>query len=181
MNIHVGNLVSEGLLGSMMEQTGKAFVMEEATQRSGIDVGNISFNKYSGVQEWKNDALFLWVNLGNGGDVVNDFLNDGRQITWFGGSRMHDETKVIRRLLRVGRAVGNGQNVSSDGLVLWCRRYNADQKGFTPYVCLGRLSYHSHEPGSRPLKFVWNLVDYDGLVNHEDETVRSTFQEFLKS
>lgn len=181
MNIHVGNLVSEGLLGSMMEQTGKAFVMEEAAQRSGIDVGNISFNKYSGVQEWKNDALFLWVNLGNGGDVVNDFLNDGRQITWFGGSRMHDETKVIRRLLRVGRAVGNGQNVSSDGLVLWCRRYNADQKGFTPYVCLGRLSYHSHEPGSRPLKFVWNLVDYDGLVNHEDETVRSTFQEFLKS
>lgn len=63
-----------------MEQTGKAFVMEDAAQRSGIDVGNISFNKYSGVQEWKNDALFLWVNLGNGGDVVNDFLNDGRQV-----------------------------------------------------------------------------------------------------
>jgi hypothetical protein len=80
MNIHVGNLVSGGLLGTMMEQTGKAFVMEEAAQRSGIDVGNISFNKYSGVQEWKNDALFLWVNLGNGGDVVNDFLNDGRQV-----------------------------------------------------------------------------------------------------
>lgn len=93
---------------------------------------------------------------------------------------MHDETKVIRRLLRVGRAVGNGQNDSS-GLVLWCRRYDTEKKGFTPYVCLGRLSYHSHEAGSRPLKFVWNLVDYDGLANHEDENSRSTFQEFLET
>lgn len=92
---------------------------------------------------------------------------------------MHDETNIIRRLLRVAHAVADGQNDSSDGLVLWCRRYDASQKGFTPYVCLGRLSYHSHEFGSRPLKFVWNLVDYDGLVNHVDESVRNIFQEFI--
>lgn len=65
----------------MMEQTGKAVVMQEAAQKSGHDlVSTISFNKYSGVQEWQNDALFLWVNLGAGGDVVNDFLNGGRQV-----------------------------------------------------------------------------------------------------
>lgn len=81
MDIHVENLViKDGLLGQMMESTGKAYVMQEAAQRSGLQVGQISFNKYSGVQEWKNDAMFLWVNLGNGGDVVNDFLNGGRQV-----------------------------------------------------------------------------------------------------
>lgn len=80
MNINVDSLVSGGLLGHVMERTGKAFVMEQVAQRSGIDVVNISFNKYSGVQDWKNDALFLWVNLGNGGDVFNDFLDGGRQV-----------------------------------------------------------------------------------------------------
>ena len=80
MSIDVENLVLGGLLGRPMEKTGKAFVMESAAQRAGIVVHNISFNKYSGVQEWENDALFLWVNLGNGGDVVNDFLNGGRQV-----------------------------------------------------------------------------------------------------
>jgi len=80
MDIDVENLVLGGLLGNMMERTGKAFVMEEAARRCGMDVNNISFNKYSGVQEWKNDALFLWVNLGNGGEVVNDFLDSGRQV-----------------------------------------------------------------------------------------------------
>lgn len=80
MDIHVEKLVLAGLLGNMMDKTGKAYVMEEAAIRSGLEVSNISFNKYSGVQEWQNDALFLWVNLGNGGDVVNDFLNGGRQV-----------------------------------------------------------------------------------------------------
>lgn len=63
-----------------MEATGKAFVMEKVAKAAGHDVNRLSFNKYSGVQEWQNDALFLWVNLGKGGDVVNDFLNDGRQV-----------------------------------------------------------------------------------------------------
>ena len=92
---------------------------------------------------------------------------------------MHDETKVIRRLLRVGKSVGAATGNASDGIVLWCRSYDAVKKSHSPYVCLGRLSYHSHEPGSRPLKFVWNLVDYDRLVNHKDESVRITFQELV--
>jgi hypothetical protein len=81
MDINVESLIIGGnLLGNMMEATGKAFVMEEVAKAAGHDVHRISFNKYSGVQEWQNDALFLWVNLGKGGDVVNDFLNDGRQV-----------------------------------------------------------------------------------------------------
>ena len=69
-----------------MEHTGKAFVMEEAVRRcppSSDELSvpsKLSFNKYSGVQEWKNDTMFLWVNLGGKGDVVNDFLDNGRQV-----------------------------------------------------------------------------------------------------
>jgi hypothetical protein len=92
MAIHVGKLVlgndehsSSGLLGETMERTGKAFVMEESVRQcmsieDPSHVPRLSFNKYSGVQEWKNDALFLWVNLGGPGDVVNDFLQEGRQV-----------------------------------------------------------------------------------------------------
>lgn len=94
---------------------------------------------------------------------------------------MHDETNVIRRLLRVGKSVANGKNDSSNGLVLWVRSYDTSKKAHTPYVCLGRLSYHSHEPGSQPLKFVWNLVDYDGLVNHKDVQVREMFADMLNA
>lgn len=94
---------------------------------------------------------------------------------------MHEETKVIRRLIRVGKSVANEENESSEGVVLWCRSYDASKKNHKPYVCLGRLSYHSHEPGSRPLKFTWNLVDYDRIVGHKDEIVRSTFEQLVNA
>jgi hypothetical protein len=90
MDIHVGKLVlgnddEQGLLGQTMERTGKAFVMEESVRQCmSIEdrVPRLSFNKYSGVQEWKNDAMFLWVNLGGpAADVVNDFLQEGRQVS----------------------------------------------------------------------------------------------------
>jgi hypothetical protein len=79
MDMNVNEIVSKKL-GIMMERTGKACVMEEAAQLCSHYTTNISFNKYSGVQEWKNDAMFLWVNLGNCGDVVNKFLNGGRKV-----------------------------------------------------------------------------------------------------
>jgi hypothetical protein len=94
---------------------------------------------------------------------------------------MHNESNVIRRLLRVGQAAANGSLAPQDGLVLWCRTHDETKRTFTPYVCLGRLSYHSHEPGSRPLKFVWNLMDYDVLAHHENERVQSLFQKLINS
>lgn len=94
---------------------------------------------------------------------------------------MHDDTKVIRRLLRVGKSVKTGTGNNSDGIVLWCRSYDTTKKSHTPYVCLGRLSYHSHVPGSSPLKFVLDLMDYERLVNHKEESVRNTFQELLNT
>lgn len=176
-----------GALGLAMEQTGKEFVIYESFDRAAseqdrqrLDGARLSFNKYSGVQEWKN-VIFLWVNLGGkGGTVVNDFLDGGRQITWFGGSRMHDDTPVVQQLLSSGTTNKNkAPSSSSSIIVLWCRRYEQEKKNFSPYVCLGRLAYHSHVPGSYPLSFVWTLLDHDGLTTHSDESVRQTFQKLV--
>lgn len=135
----------DGVLGVLLPTTGKAFVMLESARRAVLSdqyqVGPISFNKYSGIQEWGNDVLFLWVNLGApNSEVVNVFLENGRQVTWYGGSKMHDETNSIRKLKRVGmHAAAGGANLNQ-AVVLWCREYDRARKAFGPYVCLGRLS-----------------------------------------
>mmetsp|Transcript_14221 Transcript_14221/g.23554 ORF Transcript_14221/g.23554 Transcript_14221/m.23554 type:complete len:305 (-) Transcript_14221:144-1058(-) len=171
IHLRVNDTVDK-FLGRTMEKTGKAFVMH--TSLGGL---HVSFNKYSGVQEWMNDAIYLWVNVGKkDDDVVNDFLDNGRQISWFGGSRMHDETPTIQRLIRIGK---DTKKDPDKGIVLWCRHYNTAAKTYHPYTCLGRLSYESHVVGSRPLKFIWRLLDYDRLLQHEDENVQKRFQEIM--
>uniref|UniRef100_A0A7S2XW82 Uncharacterized protein n=1 Tax=Attheya septentrionalis TaxID=420275 RepID=A0A7S2XW82_9STRA len=137
----------------------------------------LSFNKYCGVQEWRNNSLFLWVNIGGpDNSATNEFLNGGRQMTWFGGSRMHDESPVIQRLIKVGQQQQEQNNVAKNnehngGIVLWCRLYDSSSspKGFRPYTCLGRVAYHSHQPGTRPIQFVWTLLDYDQLVQYSGQ------------
>jgi hypothetical protein len=181
-NLVLGKERVGGVLGIPMEETGKEFVIYESFERVAsepdrqrLEGSRLSFNKYCGVQEW-NNAIFLWVNLGGkDGTVVNEFLDGGSQITWFGGSRMQDDTPVVQRLLTLGRQASS----SSSGIILWCRRYEKEKKTFSPYVCLGRLAYHSHVPGSYPLSFVWTLLDHSALQNHSDEAVRQGFQQFV--
>jgi hypothetical protein len=177
-------LGEKGILGISMERTGKEFVIYESfalaastEEQDRLQGSRLSFNKYCGVQEWRN-SIFLWVNLGNkdNNPVVNDFLEDAKQITWFGGSRMHDESPVIHKLIQRGKEA----TALSSRIVLWCRKYQRDIKQFTPYVCFGRLAYHSHVPESQPLAFVWNLLDSEAFQNHSDPLVRARFQEFTK-
>jgi hypothetical protein len=194
-----------GLLGAQMKKTGKDFVIHHAFEKAASSEDQLrlagtrmSFNKYSGVQEWGNDVAFLWVNIGDkGNSVVNDFPEGGKFITWFGGSRMHDDSPVILQLLRVGKQQaapkeqqehtdGNTEISptlstlpSSSGIVLWCRVHHSETRTFGPYICLGRLAYESHVPGSSPMKFVWMLLDYDQLQNHPDKAVRQTFQRLI--
>ena len=180
----LGNDQNAGVLGTPMEHTGKDFVVHESFRRAAskedqerLSDTRLSFNKYCGVQDWGGSVLFLWVNLGvKNAEVVNDFLDGGRQITWFGGSRMHDESPIIQQLLRVGMQATISK---SSGIVLWCRTYRTETKGFGPYTCLGRLAYQSHVVGSSPLSFVWNLLDFERLNEHPNETVRQTFQELV--
>jgi len=202
------NTNNNGLLGKMMERTGKEFIINESfslaasiEDQQRLQSVKLSFNKYCGVQEWKN-ALFLWVNLGTN-DSPNEFLEDARCVTWFGGSRMHDDSPVVQKLIRYGKegmgvaikqekqkeegvisgsasSAGSASTDRSSNIILWCRRYQPEEKKFSPYVCFGRLGYRSHVPGSRPLSFVWELLDYDGLKHHGDDTVRETFDTFTK-
>lgn len=150
-----GDTVTPGLLGKKMSHTGKAFVMEESARLAvsgAAEVSRLSFNKYSGVQEWGNNVMFLWVNLGApNSDVINEFFDGGREVSWFGGSRMHEGTPVIQKMRKVGLKKDLKQS-SSDGIILWCRKYVADQKTFSPYVCLGRLSVSAYRVLCAPFR-----------------------------
>ena len=186
LGISYSDVKQTGLLGLPLEQTGKEYVISKsfqmaASSRDKLRIGEssrLSFNKYSGVQEWQN-CIFLWVNLGAKGEglVVNEFQDGGTKITWFGGSRMVNDTPVVEKLIRWGR---EATDVSSK-IVLWCRRFDSEQKRFHPYVCLGRLSYVSHEPGSQPLAFVWSLLDAQRLKKSDSSAVRESFQQILET
>lgn len=152
---------------------------------------NLSFNKYCGVQEWKN-AIYLWVNIDNDASkssssgYTNVFSKRGRHMTWYGGSKMREDSPIIQKLIRVGKkaaslAVGNSTVEKNDAattpatsdadasIVLWCRTFDAQTKRLTPYTCFGRLSYVKHDGNSHPVAFEWNLLDYDGIVVGGDD------------
>lgn len=202
--------VSSSFIGQYLSTPNKSAVIDHANYHSGNPPG-ISFNKYSGVCEFSN-AIFLWVNNGifkkeEAGMVWNEFLNGGRQITWYGGSRMTHDSPVIQRLIQLGKeskvqyekdeSYWNSHEYNK-GIVLWCRIYDPSMKGskYTPYICMGRLGYHSHEVNSYPVKFVWDLLDYNRLIqsssssttmkNHEtkdtkDENDMSAFERLLRA
>jgi len=149
-------ILIDHFLGRRLERTGKAFVMEESARVAAAAPvpsigGGISFNKYSGVQEWAGDVMFLWINLGAPHcDVVNEFMAGGAQVTWFGGSKMHHRTPVIQKLLRVGKETQWDTGARATGgcpgaIVLWCREYLPDKRTFSPYTCLGTLSASIHK------------------------------------
>ncbi len=87
---------------------------------------------------------------------------------------MHDGSPVIQRLINIGKKCASSDNSDQDdmGIVLWCRMYNKNKRTFDPYSCMGRLGYHSHDVGSQPLRFVFDLLDYGHLQNasEPDET-----------
>ena len=172
-----GNFNFPIFIGQQLVSPNKASVIEHANLVCRNDSG-ISFNRYSGVCEWGNDAMFLWVNIGDPNDngVKNEFFvsssddnvmsNNGgmhMKMTWYGGSKMKAESNTIKKLITIGTKAANNELSPKDGIVLWCRLYNQGTRKFDPYTCLGRLSYHDHDPNAHPIKFVWNLMDYDIL------------------
>jgi hypothetical protein len=150
IRLDVHRLVSH-FVGRTMAETGKAHVMNESARvASSAKFDAVSFNKYSGVQEWANAAAFLWVNLGGpNADVVNEFSLGGRRINWFGGSRMYEHSSTIQNLIAAGtkrshlgpfeKHAFTWSPNGGGGVVLWCRRYAPLRNTFEPYVCLGRL------------------------------------------
>jgi len=167
-------------IGRRLAATGKAAVIEHANFMCGNGRG-VSFNKYSGVCEFQNDVLFLWVNQNSpDAELRNEFLNGGKQLTWWGGSRMRAESPAIQKLVSVGRKATKKDLPDSCGIVLWYRMYDSAKRTFEPYTCLGRLGYSTHEIGSHPIKFVWDLMDYDVLKNASEPNGNCVFDEILK-
>ncbi|KAL3933855.1 MAG: hypothetical protein SGARI_003608 [Bacillariaceae sp.] len=140
-------IIVKKFLGKHMESTGKETVINQAFEEAAASTDELqsmegtrlSFNKYCGVQEWFNGA-FLWVNMGGpttSNSVVNEFLEEGRLVTWFGGSRMNEETPVIQKLSKLGKqAVASSASPPDSGIMLWCRLHNAETKKFGPYTMM---------------------------------------------
>ena len=78
---------------------------------------------------------------------------------------MHDDTPVIKRLLR-SRSKNDDSKERPDDIILWCRFMDGSRA--QPYICLGRLGYVSHQSGVIPVEFMWELLDYKNL---EDKTL----------
>lgn len=110
------------------------------------------------------------------------FVLGGRRITWFAQRTQHAGSPVIARLIhdtargvkREGVDGGGWQFGAAAGtptpsvptpatpsceVVLWCRLPGE------PYVFCGRLHYVTHDETKSPLRFVWELADFDLLTS----------------
>ena len=121
------------------------------------------FSKYQGVVEWKN-CLFLWVNIGGFGGYANKFLDDGRVITWFGGSKMHEDSDSTKRLLKTKKGGGG------DRAILFVRLAANE-----PYCCLGDLACRKAVTDKHPISMEFELLDFDRIRTTEH------FKKVLKS
>ena len=119
-----------------------------------------TFSRMSGIQEWKN-AICLFVNV-YGEGYKNVFLEGGRFITWFAQNRQWEGTPVVQRLINcAGGKNSSGTNVKQTPILLFCRN-----KG-QGYVYCGRLGYSGHDPDRIPVRFVWELLDFNSISQDE--------------
>ena len=171
-------------LAKPLETFGKYFIIETSFKEAAYPedrqrlegASRLSFNKFSGVQLWKN-VIFLWINVGGptgANSLVNVFSHNGSRVTWFGGSKMREESPVIQALIRMGKETASTPSFSS-ALILWVRQYDSKKKKLLPYTCLGRLAYESHIPESQPVAFTWRLIDYESMIGNQ--ATRKMFRE----
>jgi hypothetical protein len=90
--------IIKAMLNQAMPNTGKAEVVNYVSTSSpdvpsnyfDVHSTGVGFNKYSGVLGF-SDSVILWVNFNSVDQnlaYANEFLKEGRQFTWFGGSKM---------------------------------------------------------------------------------------------
>lgn len=151
-------------------------------KRAVMDLANatalpIRFSRMSGIQEWRN-TIMLFVNV-YGDEYKNVFLGGGRLVTWFAQRRQWEGTPVIQRLIHSDGATVTFEEettCSDDSIkevkaasqtniveyertpvLLFCRN-----KGFGYCYC-GELGYLGHDPTQLPIRFVWELLDFEVL------------------
>jgi hypothetical protein len=97
------------------------------------------------------------VNVQADADYPNKFLDGGKKMTWFGGSRMHRDSAIVQRLAGLVSTGSEGVEEQDDTVMLFVRFEKES------YVCLGRMAYESSNLDAHPVQFVWNLRDYDRI------------------
>lgn len=112
------------------------------------------FSKYAGVVEWRN-CLYLWVNIAGKDGYTNSFREQGRFVTWYGGSKMRPDSEMGARVLRAG---------SGECVVLFARLPGE------AYTCLGRLGVAKASTDRHPVKVEFELLDYAALKGKEQFT-----------
>ena len=152
LKVDFGHL--DTFLGNIIPPMGgqvKRAVMEEASAD-----GSPTFSRMSGIQEFKN-AVLLFINI-YGDGYKNVFLDGGRQITWFAQNRQWEGTPVVQRLINCegGKDV-TGKTIRQTPVLLFCRCLG---KG---YVFCGRLGYCGHDPERIPIRFVWELKQFQDV------------------
>lgn len=97
-------MTDENICKSVNEY-GKASIMQ-------LSNNNVmpKFNKYPGVIEWLN-CIYLWVNIdGISSDYPNVFSEEGKYMMWFGGSKMHKDSKLTQRLISISNTTTSNSN-----------------------------------------------------------------------
>lgn len=89
--------IMDQYLGVELQSTGKSAVIDVSTN---FDTNqSVSFNKYSGICEWKNHSLTLWVNIMDDTEQTypNQFLEGGRKVNTKSSKKIA-KLKFIKKL-----------------------------------------------------------------------------------
>ena len=135
----------------------KAEVMSKSYSK-----GTPKFSKYSGVVEWSN-CVYLWVNIANENcDYPNEMREDGKLISWFGGSRMHADTPVVNRFT-------NPNKKGKDKVLLFVRF----EKEY--YTCLDVVIPKQCFLDTHPISCIWELKNYEEMCQRSTGRKCETF------
>ena len=120
----------------------------------------ISFNKMSGLTEWKN-ACVLWINLDDDMPYYNEFrLREGRVIVkWYGSASHRMESPAIIRLTD-----------AESPTLLFCRMVGDG------YINYGRLRCVKVNHDRSPICIYWELIDGERITGGFPQAVSSMVQ-----
>lgn len=140
-------------LNKQMPETGKFNVVDLIASTSKTSYSEPVYNKYPGSLFFKNAAvLFMNFDRRGGGDYVNDFEAGGKFVNWYASVKVNVDSPTVANLKKFGK-VKEGH-----GSIIVFTRFMDGSKS-EPYVCLGRVSYVSHDSSSRPIKFKFKFTD----------------------
>jgi hypothetical protein len=155
-NANLSLLLGTDFLGHPCEEYGKAAIMQKSSL---VNHHQIRFNKYSGVVEWQN-ALFLWVNIGGSQGYKNTFEANGEYISWFGGSSMHKESRIVKRLLH---PMNNGlRTIKSEVNIT-----KIDGEAIERNASLSNHSFHDNQSNNNT--YYTNGLDNDDQNNNQNQ------------